>query len=355
MLPITKSIEKCMLPVGTRPVIDYVVQDVIKAGIKDIYFVVGEQSSQLQSFYRSNIPLNDYLKRAGKEDKLPLVAPLSGVNIHFITQPSTGGYGTSVPVGLCSEFIGEDESAVVIMGDQFFLRDDGGSNISGEALLMETNKARQIENLSSLNLNEKLNEAAQMKAKDMFERQYWGHNAPDGTEPWHWLIEAEYGYTKAGENLAKNFYTAEAVTTAWMESTDHRKNILDDDYTEAGFAVVSGELKGEPTTIVVAHYGRPISTGVVSPGTLVAGAQGGPLDLLSRIGIGMQSLTPAALGSIILLTLVMIVAFVAHLFRDYIPASASHPRHRHNHGAIKMSLMFALIIAMVVLYGGGQL
>lgn len=128
MLPITKSIEKCMLPVGTRPVIDYVVQDVIKAGIKDIYFVVGEQSSQLQSYYRSNIPLNDYLKRAGKEDKLPLVAPLAGVSIHFITQPSTGGYGTSVPVGLCSEFIAEGESAVVIMGDQFFLRDDNGSN-----------------------------------------------------------------------------------------------------------------------------------------------------------------------------------------------------------------------------------
>ncbi len=128
MLPITKSIEKCMLPVGTRPVIDYVVQDVIKAGIKDIYFVVGEQSSQIQSFYRTNIPLNDYLKRAGKEDKLPLVAPLSNVNIHFIVQPSVGGYGTSVPVGLCSEFITDDESAIVIMGDQFFLREDDGSN-----------------------------------------------------------------------------------------------------------------------------------------------------------------------------------------------------------------------------------
>lgn len=128
MLPITKAIEKCMLPIGTRPVIDYVVQDVIKAGIKDIYFVVGEQSSQLQSYYRSNIPLNDYLKRAGKEDKLPLVAPLSGVSIHFVVQPGTGGYGTSVPVGIASEFIGEDESAVVIMGDQFFHRTDGGSN-----------------------------------------------------------------------------------------------------------------------------------------------------------------------------------------------------------------------------------
>lgn len=128
MLPITKSIEKCMLPVGTRPVIDYVVQDVLKAGIKDIYFVVGEQSVQLEGYYRSNIPLNDYLRRAGKEDKLNLVAPIEGVSLHFITQPSTGGYGTSVPVGLCSEFIEDDESAIVIMGDQFFLRNDSGSN-----------------------------------------------------------------------------------------------------------------------------------------------------------------------------------------------------------------------------------
>ena len=128
MLPITKAIEKCMLPIGNRPVIDFVVQDIIKAGIRDIYFVVGEQSSQLQNYYRSNIPLNDYLKRVGKTEMLPLVAPLSGVSIHFITQPSTGGYGTSIPVGLCSQFIDEDESAIVIMGDQFFLRDDGGSN-----------------------------------------------------------------------------------------------------------------------------------------------------------------------------------------------------------------------------------
>lgn len=84
MLPITKAIEKCMLPIGTRPVIDFVVQDVIKAGITDIYFVVGEQSSQLQNYYRSNIQLNDYLKRHGKDDKLPLVAPLKGVNITLL-------------------------------------------------------------------------------------------------------------------------------------------------------------------------------------------------------------------------------------------------------------------------------
>lgn len=134
MLPITKSIEKCMLPVGTRPVIDYVVQDVLKAGIKDIYFVVGEQSAQVEGYYRTNIQLNDYLRAKGKTDLLPKVAPLQGVNIHFITQPSYGGYGTAVPVGLASEFIGADESAFVIMGDQFFW---DGSERSYAAELLE--------------------------------------------------------------------------------------------------------------------------------------------------------------------------------------------------------------------------
>lgn len=136
MLPITKSIEKCMLPVGMKPVIDYVVQDVLRAGVTDIYFVVGEQSTQLQSYYRSNIQLNDYLRRFSKTEKLPLVAPLQGAKIHFITQPSTGGYGTSVPVGLVSEFVEDDESAFVIMGDQFFWREDGGSNAADLANLV---------------------------------------------------------------------------------------------------------------------------------------------------------------------------------------------------------------------------
>lgn len=142
MLPITKAIEKCMLPVGVRPIIDYVVQDIVAAGIEDIYFVVGEQSSQLQSYYRSNILLNDYLKKVGKTELLSKVAPLKGVRIHFLTQPSTGGYGTSVPVGLCEEFIEEGEQALVIMGDQFFLRSDGGSNAADLIALVHASTAR---------------------------------------------------------------------------------------------------------------------------------------------------------------------------------------------------------------------
>lgn len=137
MLPITKSIEKCMLPVGTRPVVDYVVQDLVKAGIKDIYFVVGEQSTQIQSYYRSNVQLNDYLRSRGKDEMLAMIEPLKGVNVHYVTQPLDGGYGTSVPVGLVSQYIDDDESALVIMGDQFFYRTDDGSNAADLMSLVE--------------------------------------------------------------------------------------------------------------------------------------------------------------------------------------------------------------------------
>lgn len=129
MLPITKAIEKCMLPIGTRPVIDYVVRDLIDAGVNNIYFVVGEQSTQVQNYYRSNIQLNDYLIRQGKEDKLPLVAPIEGVKFHFIVQPSSGKYGTAVPVGLVNEYIDEGELVAVIMGDDFIYNQDGTNEI----------------------------------------------------------------------------------------------------------------------------------------------------------------------------------------------------------------------------------
>lgn len=129
-LPITKTIEKCMLPIGNRPLVDYVVQDCLKAGITELIFVVGEDSTQLEDYYRSNIKLNDYLKRNGKEDKLEMVAPLEGVKLHFITQPSYGKYGTAVPIALAADYVNEGESAVVLMGDDFIWNEDGSSEVA---------------------------------------------------------------------------------------------------------------------------------------------------------------------------------------------------------------------------------
>lgn len=128
-LPITKTIEKCMLPVGNRPIIDYTVQDCINAGITDIYFVVGENSDQIRDFYRTNIDLNDYLKRNGKAELINLIRPPK-VNMHYIVQSSYGKYGTAVPVSLVFEQLQPGESVVVLMGDDTIYNADGSSEVA---------------------------------------------------------------------------------------------------------------------------------------------------------------------------------------------------------------------------------
>ena len=60
-------------------------------------------------------------------------------------------------------------------------------------------------------MNPKLNEAAQLKAQDMFRYNYWAHTSPRGVEPWKWLGDVGYTYSIAGENLAKNYPTAVAT------------------------------------------------------------------------------------------------------------------------------------------------
>lgn len=128
-LPITKAIEKCMLPVGNRPLVDYVVQDCIAAGITDIYFVVSEWMTQIQAYYGRNKVLEDYLHAAGKGRMIDDVLPPKNVNFHFITQNTNEKYGTAIPVALAARELGEEESAVVLMGDDFIYNRSGDSEV----------------------------------------------------------------------------------------------------------------------------------------------------------------------------------------------------------------------------------
>ena len=128
-LPITKIIEKSMLPVGNRPLVDYSVQELIKAGITDIYMVISNvEPCQVQEFYRDNLALNDYLVERGKADRLALAKTLPDhVKIHYTTQDPAGRYGTAVPIALVVEEYNLDEPVLVFMGDDFVWNPEGGS------------------------------------------------------------------------------------------------------------------------------------------------------------------------------------------------------------------------------------
>jgi uncharacterized protein YkwD len=141
------------------------------------------------------------------------------------------------------------------------------TDISPQVLLAETNGDRVTDHESALQLNTKLATAAQAKANDMVTRNYWSHVTPTGQQPWAFIVAAGYQYEAAGENLAYGFGTSDQVMTAWMNSPEHRANILDADYQDVGFGVAnSPDFLGKgPETIIVAEYGEPI--GMVSPST----------------------------------------------------------------------------------------
>ncbi len=134
-LPITKIIEKSMLPVGNRPLVDYSVQELIKAGVKDIYMVISNvEPCQVREYYKDNLALNLYLEERGKEDRLKLAKTLpDGVKIHYTSQDPSAKYGTAVPVAMVAEEYNINEPVFVFFGDDFIWNPNGES--AAESLL----------------------------------------------------------------------------------------------------------------------------------------------------------------------------------------------------------------------------
>ena len=128
-LPITKAIEKSMLPVGNRPIVDYVVRDCILAGITDIYFVVSQGSTQLQQYYQDNVRLNEYLQYNGQDTMIELARPPQNINFHYIEQDPNAKYGTAIPVAMVVPYLQKGESAAVLLGDCFFYNTDQTSEL----------------------------------------------------------------------------------------------------------------------------------------------------------------------------------------------------------------------------------
>ena len=129
------------------------------------------------------------------------------------------------------------------------------SRINQLEIIQTTNQKRVEQGRSVLREDSSLEAAAKAKAEDMFAKDYWAHTSPSGATPWEFVTAAGYQYAVAGENLAKNFSTSQAVIDAWIASPSHRDNLLKSNYKDIGFAIVNGVLNGEETTLVVQMFG----------------------------------------------------------------------------------------------------
>lgn len=131
------------------------------------------------------------------------------------------------------------------------------SDLTPESVLSLVNADRSADGLQPLKLNAALNQAAMLKADDMFEKGYFSHNSPKGETPWQWVKQSGYQYQSAGENLAINYSSVEKQHAAWMKSATHRANILNGKYQDTGIAVKTGKMNGESVTVTVQMFGAP--------------------------------------------------------------------------------------------------
>lgn len=127
------------------------------------------------------------------------------------------------------------------------------------ALLDAVNGERTERGLQRLRRVVVLERAAQRHADDMLQRGYYGHASPEGTMVLARARKAGYRAASVGENIAKGQVTVAEVMDGWMASQEHRENILNPLFTEAGFGIAMG---GESEQVLwVQVFGEPRATG----------------------------------------------------------------------------------------------
>lgn len=107
-----------------------------------------------------------------------------------------------------------------------------GTSSAAQAVLAEVNAARAQNGLSALTLDANMNRAAAVRAAEL--AQSFSHTRPNGSRGLTALNEAGVSYRTAGENIASGQQTAQAVVSAWMNSSGHRANILSASFGRMG-------------------------------------------------------------------------------------------------------------------------
>ena len=114
-LPATKAIPKEMLPVVDKPAIQYVVEEAVQAGIRDILVITGRGKRSLEDHFDRSFELEHYLEVAGRQAELDAMREIADMaDIHYLRQGDPKGLGHAVSVA--REHVG-DEPFAVMLGD----------------------------------------------------------------------------------------------------------------------------------------------------------------------------------------------------------------------------------------------
>ena len=118
-------------------------------------------------------------------------------------------------------------------------KDSATSSYEAEVVRL-VNLERQKNGLSPLEEDWQLSRVARYKSQDMKDKGYFSHTSPTYGSPFQMMKSFGISYRSAGENIARGQATPSAVVNAWMNSSGHRANILNKNFTHIGVGYVSG-------------------------------------------------------------------------------------------------------------------
>ncbi len=116
-LPVTKTIPKEMLPLVTRPSIDFIVDEFLASGITEILFITSRRKKAIEDYFDREVELETAFRAAGDEKKLQAIVP-ARASFFFVRQPEMRGTGHALL--LARPFTGSEPFVVAYPDDLHF-------------------------------------------------------------------------------------------------------------------------------------------------------------------------------------------------------------------------------------------
>ena len=117
-LPATKNQPKEMLPIIDKPIIQYLVEEAVEAGIEDVILVTRSGQSAIENHFDTNFELEHFLEHNGKEELLGKVRTISRMaNYVYVRQHKYLPYGNGSPLLTVKDLIGKNERFIYMFGD----------------------------------------------------------------------------------------------------------------------------------------------------------------------------------------------------------------------------------------------
>ena len=164
LLPNTKSIPKEMLPLVDKPVIQYIVEEAVSAGIEEILIITNRGKSPIEDYFDYSPDLEERLIKDGKKDEADTVRAVADMaDVFFLRQKETKGLGHAI--WRAKTFVGNEPFAI-LLGDDIMLSEkpvlkqlvEAAEEHSCSAIAVREVPDELIVKYSSVKLEEQLSE-----------------------------------------------------------------------------------------------------------------------------------------------------------------------------------------------------